>query len=374
MKKKKGFTLIELLAVIVILAIIALIATPLVLNAIKNAQKGAAERSAENYVSAVETAVAASLLGNNKIEDGLYTINSDGNITKGDNIYTIEVSGNKPIQGIVKIENGQVVKSSQTKLTIGDYQLSYDNNNKIVANAVGTSKPCTIVSGDGTNVGDEITCGTENFYVMSNDGNNITMLAKYNLKVGRIYTTLDDYTEISTTEEGYGLQDSEMIGLKFNESFEPIFPWKGTVAFSESRYWTETPDTDGGTLLTKYGTEYPADVYDENSNLYQYVENYETYLKGNGVSSAATQLMSYEQAVSLGCDPETEACISEFGGEPLGGTAPSWVYSTSYWLGSADGSGSVGVVIFIGDFRSGVFSRGSSGVRPVITISVNEIK
>ena len=34
MKRKKGFTLIELLAVIVILAIIALIATPIILNMI----------------------------------------------------------------------------------------------------------------------------------------------------------------------------------------------------------------------------------------------------------------------------------------------------------------------------------------------------
>ena len=33
--KKKGFTLIELLAVIVVLAIIALIATPIVMNVIK---------------------------------------------------------------------------------------------------------------------------------------------------------------------------------------------------------------------------------------------------------------------------------------------------------------------------------------------------
>ena len=36
---KKGFTLIELLAVIVILAIIALIATPLVLKYIKKAEE-----------------------------------------------------------------------------------------------------------------------------------------------------------------------------------------------------------------------------------------------------------------------------------------------------------------------------------------------
>ena len=37
---KKGFTLVELLAVIVILAVIALIATPIVLNLIKTAKKG----------------------------------------------------------------------------------------------------------------------------------------------------------------------------------------------------------------------------------------------------------------------------------------------------------------------------------------------
>ena len=42
--KQKGFTLIELLAVIVVLAVIALIATPLVMNAIEDARKGALEQ------------------------------------------------------------------------------------------------------------------------------------------------------------------------------------------------------------------------------------------------------------------------------------------------------------------------------------------
>ena len=49
-EKKKGFTLIELLAVIVILAVIALIATPIVLNLIKTAKKGAFARSAEGVL------------------------------------------------------------------------------------------------------------------------------------------------------------------------------------------------------------------------------------------------------------------------------------------------------------------------------------
>ena len=57
MKSNKGFTLIELLAVIVILAIIALIATPIILNVIDTARKGAKESSALGYVDAVEKQV-----------------------------------------------------------------------------------------------------------------------------------------------------------------------------------------------------------------------------------------------------------------------------------------------------------------------------
>ena len=48
--KKKGFTLIELLAVIVILAIIALIASPLIGNVIEKAKLGALENSVNGLV------------------------------------------------------------------------------------------------------------------------------------------------------------------------------------------------------------------------------------------------------------------------------------------------------------------------------------
>ena len=56
---KKGFTLIELLAVIVILAIIALIATPIILGIINDAREESNERSIELYASAVRNAIAA---------------------------------------------------------------------------------------------------------------------------------------------------------------------------------------------------------------------------------------------------------------------------------------------------------------------------
>ena len=47
----KGFTLVELLAVIVILAVIALIATPIVLSIINDTKESAVIRSAEMYVA-----------------------------------------------------------------------------------------------------------------------------------------------------------------------------------------------------------------------------------------------------------------------------------------------------------------------------------
>ncbi len=53
-QNKKGFTLIELLAVIVILAIIALIATPIILNMISKARRSAAKSSALGFVDSVE--------------------------------------------------------------------------------------------------------------------------------------------------------------------------------------------------------------------------------------------------------------------------------------------------------------------------------
>ena len=80
MKSNKGFTLIELLAVIVILAIIALIATPTILGVIETARKGSAEQSALGYIDAVEKQVAIDMLEDDdskrvvKISNGSITV------------------------------------------------------------------------------------------------------------------------------------------------------------------------------------------------------------------------------------------------------------------------------------------------------------
>src|SRR5574344_2619274 len=66
--KKKGFTLIELLAVIVILAIIAIIVTPIITGVIKKAKDSADLRSAEAYVKAGENYFSQSTLNNSTLD------------------------------------------------------------------------------------------------------------------------------------------------------------------------------------------------------------------------------------------------------------------------------------------------------------------
>lgn len=95
---KKGFTLVELLAVIVILAIIALIATPIVLKVIDNSRVGAAEQSSTGYVKAIENKILKGMVDKDEISNGVYSYD----------YLNPEVSGTKPTNGIYNVNNGYV--------------------------------------------------------------------------------------------------------------------------------------------------------------------------------------------------------------------------------------------------------------------------
>jgi len=59
---KKGFTLVELLAVIIILAVIALIATPIVLNVVESSRKSAFESSIYGIIEAIKLETADKMI------------------------------------------------------------------------------------------------------------------------------------------------------------------------------------------------------------------------------------------------------------------------------------------------------------------------
>ena len=202
MKRKNAFTLIELLAVIVVLAIIALIATPIVMNTIKNAKKGAAERSADSYIKQVETAVAEERLNKNEVLEGEYQITSDGNLCRDksascsdDNKIKIEMSGTKPTSGKIKITNGSVDQTSSS-MTIGDYTVSYNSTKKTYEATEKGNTPqvevlCTakttgnVASGNYT-YGDEYTCelgdnDAKTFFVLETNGDNVSLIMNKNI-------------------------------------------------------------------------------------------------------------------------------------------------------------------------------------------------
>ena len=159
--KKEGFTLIELLAVIVVLAIIALIATPIVMNTINSVKKGAAERSAENYIRAVGLAISTSEINKKPVLDGKYSIGNDGNLmgtALPDGKLEIDTNGNKPTGGTIVIKDGRV--TTESIISIGEYEVSYNEESKRyeaikletylikynLTNVIGDSSNVTIIS------------------------------------------------------------------------------------------------------------------------------------------------------------------------------------------------------------------------------------
>ena len=132
---KKGFTLIELLAVIIILALIALIATPMILGVIESAKKGSVENSAYGYIDAIEH------------YDLLNIINQKESILKKDGTYDltafkdVSFKGTAPTAACVIIKNGNVESGSfQFEHYIVDYQ-----NGKAKINSEKTEVKCESV-------------------------------------------------------------------------------------------------------------------------------------------------------------------------------------------------------------------------------------
>ena len=217
-----------------------------------------------------------------------------------------------------------------------NYVQSDDNNDNISIDNNG--KLIKIVSGDYDTVGSEICIGQECFYVISSEESSVTMLAKYNLYVGGVYTSfLKAYGDEAT-----GIQDSTMLGYVSGQSSA-----NGATKFSNSDYW--------GVVS---GDTY---VYNNNSTLYTYVENYKTYLENQGVGVEEARLIKIEELEALGCSTSLYTCKD----------APAWVYATTYWSGSLGVNSSMWYVFSDKDLLRTEFSdKRGIGVRPVITITI----
>lgn len=238
-----------------------------------------------------------------------------------------------------------IILMTLTILTLGRKKVLLDKTKNETLGFFSQLKdyPCTVTTkssaGIDIGIGDVITCKTESFFVVSNDGTNIEMLAKYNLNVGN--NKIDGDTE--------GIQSVNAIG---SNHISPKYYSKASLSFSDTNYWNGSGS-------------YPTYVYNNNSFLYQYVENYATYLRNVlEIQELTASLVDYSKLMSLGC--VQNSCKG----------APSWVYSTTYWTGTAIDANHIKYLYNDGNTTSGdTYSFSSNyGVRPLVTIPTNKVR
>ena len=103
--KRYGFTLIELIAVLVIMAILALIVTPLVMSIIRKAKINARKRSVDAYGRSVELAIAGYLM-----DTGAFPTNEElPNLN-------IEYSGSNVVCNVMQMKKNGGLYLSQCKV------------------------------------------------------------------------------------------------------------------------------------------------------------------------------------------------------------------------------------------------------------------
>ena len=141
--KNEGFTLIELLAVIVVLAIIALIATPMILGVVEKARKGAAESSALGWIDSIEKYIILHDLNASEypyeLKNGTWNAAAaNSNLENKSLNEIIFTKGELPKSGTITINNkGKVTDYS---LVFGVYIVTPKNGNPSTAVATKISK------------------------------------------------------------------------------------------------------------------------------------------------------------------------------------------------------------------------------------------
>ena len=220
--RKKGFTLIELIAVLVIMAIIALIVTPLLMNVIRKARVAADKRSIDAYGRSIEYAIAGYLLDNGKFPTDVSQL-------------TIEYSGNEVVCSTTQLNSDSSVYL--TGCTVGGRTVDY---------AYGSDKTPPAPTYTAYSVGDHVSYNGITYYVIENSDtmNDTVKLLK---ETPFLKTEIDNLnlTDITIREENsYGtVYYGAYPTLEQSNVGRVIIAWKNNAVRNE--------DTATVRLLTK---------------------------------------------------------------------------------------------------------------------------
>ena len=284
---KKGFTLVELIAVLVILSVVITI----VITVVGPIISGSKDDLLVSQKHSVEEAAKAYYLkeGNLDLTDSCVSISKL--IRKGyiEASEVLNPKDNEPMHGSVHI----TYSSNQ-------YKYEYQDSECAVCQYTGLS---------------EIECDNEKFYVIDDDGEDITALAKDPL----------NFNEFPAKQ---GTARAPMIPHPYN-----------TARYTQ------------------------AEIDEFNNAINSALDSYETYLKdGIGVESAEIRMPVVNDVYAVGCNSSDNTCRN----------APDWVRSFPYWFGTPGTWFETS-----GDYGYGTVSNANSAseffVRPVLVVNSSEV-
>ena len=372
--KKKGFTLIELLAVIVVLAVIALIATPIVLNLVKTAKIGAAEQSVTGYVKAVENTIIKDMINNKEVSDGTYKYDS----------IEADISGKRPTSGEYIVKNGRVESGN---FCVDGYYIEYknstskynkdkkcDNSNSSVSSGVTKVDPTStdthkgIVYLDPTDLSK--TCNASNsvsetgtkigcmkWYIYSEDDNSYNMILDHNTTETVAWNDSGSHTEMKEVKEALDSDTST-----WDKSLNARLITADEVAHIVG---ADRDDT------LKWSSTKPLGIIDLDTNKYSAY----FYLDGSG-----TTYGEWQTEVANSTNKSKYAWLYDYTNcagcnNTYSGTQGYW---TSNYVVGDDSNGSAWAIDAAGCLNTyNVYSTWGStiyGLRPVITVPKNVIK
>ena len=143
---------------------------------------------------------------------------------------------------------------------------------------VNAKEYCKIVSGSGKELGDEIACGTEHFYVLENNDDSIRMLAKYNLYTGYIIERVPKENDRTCSAIAQELGGSQ-------KSYYGYFSETNYVNENDYCYVEKEIETD----MVLQSSEAIGAHVDENGN-YLYPQVGDNYLQGDGTNSVSENI------------------------------------------------------------------------------------
>lgn len=351
----RGFTLVELIAIIVVFVAIFLVSFPALTNVTKSNENQKYDAMIKDLCIAGESYIHSNeeelILPNSKIYVNISSLIEYGNVNKD----IINPKTNEIINGDFLIFNVFADNSMDC---------SYKSAKCIVTKDADISYDLSFL--------DEVMCGTETFYMIPNDEDahwqgidgNVTLLAKYNLNVG---SDLIDGPFGIQNKKATGFFSEQSTSCNFtqeylNNFFELIKDnrtryielynlGKGcnaTVPFAETNYWH---NEDGF-------------VYNNESLLYPFVENYGKYIESFGIAIKEASIASYNQ-------------LKEYFDEDR-------ITNSSFWLGTLGDCSPIKAggdekciyqVNQSGEFNNHDFYESIYfGVRPVIIVSKDYIE